>query len=108
IGTGAGIPGVMVTGGGQSGTTDGQGTFSLSGLAPGPVNLTINNSEYAQGYATAQVGDTTQPVLAQLKKQGALQSYNVSGGATLSEKTEAGPYAVILAPNSMDTSDTNL
>src|SRR6185369_1927177 len=45
IGTGAGIPGVMVTGGGQSGTTDGQGTFSLSGLAPGPVNLTINNSE---------------------------------------------------------------
>jgi len=108
IGTGAGIPGVMVTGGGKTATTDAQGTFALSGLSAGQANLTINNSDYAPGFATVQVGDTTQPVLSQLKKQGSPQSYNASSGATLSQTTEAGPYAVVLPPNSMDTSDTNL
>jgi hypothetical protein len=108
IGSGAGVAGALVTGGGQSATTDTRGTFTLAGLAAGNVNLSISLQDYAPGFASALVGDTTQTVLARLKKQGTPQSYATASAMTLSEKTEAGPYAVILAPNSLDTSDTNL
>ena len=108
IGSGAGVAGAQVTGGGQSATTDAKGTFALAGLAAGTVNLSISLKDYAPGFASARVGDTTQPVLARLKKQGTPQSYSAASAMTLSEKTEAGPYAVILAPNSLDTSDANL
>jgi hypothetical protein len=108
IGSGAGLAGAVVTGGGQSATTDGQGTFTLAGLAAGTVNLSVTSHDYAPGFASAKAGDSTQTVLVTLKKQGPLQSYDVAKGMTLSQKTEAGPYAVILAPNSLDTTDTNL
>lgn len=108
IGSGARVVGALVSGGGKTATTDAKGTFSLSGLAAGNVNLSITMADYAPGFASALIGDTTQPVLARLKKQGEVQSYVRSSATTLSEKTEAGPYAVILAPNSLDSSDTNL
>ena len=108
IGSGAGVVGALVTGGGQSATTDARGTFSLAGLAAGNVTLAITMKDYAPGFASALVGATTQPVLARLKKQGAPQPYQAATAMTLSEKTEAGPYAVILAPNSLDTTDTDL
>jgi hypothetical protein len=108
IGSGAGIAGALVTGGGQSATTNARGTFALAGLAAGNVNLSISMADYAPGFASALVGDTTQSVLARLKKQGTPQSYRTASAVTLSEKTEAGPYALILAPNSLDTTDTNL
>jgi hypothetical protein len=108
IGSGARLAGALVTGGGQSATTDQQGTFTLAGMAAGNVNLSISKMEYAPGYASAKAGDTTQTVLVTLKKQGTMQSYSATSAKTLSEKTEAGPYAVILAPNSLDTTDTNL
>jgi len=108
IGSGAGLAGAVVTGGGQTATTDGKGTFTLAGLAAGNVNLSISIADYAPGFASAKVGDSTQTVLVSLKKQGSLQSYDVAKAMTLSQKTEAGPYAVILMPNSLDTSDTNL
>jgi hypothetical protein len=108
IGTGAGVPDAVVTGGGQRATTDGKGTFTLAGLTAGNVNLSVAKVDYAPGFATAKAGDSTQPVLVTLKKQGSPQSYDVAKAKTLSQKTEAGPYAVILAPNSLDTTETNL
>ena len=106
IGTGAGVAGALVTGGGKSATTDSQGSFLLAGLPTGDVNLSISGADYAPGFASAKVGDKTQAVLARLKKQGAPQPYVASSATTLSEKTEAGPYAVILSPRSLDTTDT--
>ena len=108
IGTGAGVPGAQVTGGGHTATTDAKGTFSVAGLDAGDLTLAISIDGYAPAFASAVVGDTTQPVLAHLKKQGAPQSYDATTEQTLSQKTEAGPYAVILEPNSLDTDDTNL
>jgi|GEM_PF-384017 len=108
IGTGAGVPGAEVTGGGQSTTTDEKGTFSLEGLDEGDVTLAISVEGYAPAFASALVGETTQPVLARMKKQGKLQPYAADAAQTLSEKTEAGPYAVIFEPNSLDTDDPEL
>lgn len=108
IGTGAGIPDADVTGGGQSTTTDEKGNFSLEGLDAGDVTISIVSEDYAPAFASALVGDTTQPVVARMKKQGTPQSYDASTSKTLSEKTEAGPYAVIFQPNSLDTDDTDL
>lgn len=108
IGTGAGVPGAEVTGGGQSTTTNDKGTFSLEGLDAGDVTLAISVEGYAPAFASALVGDTTQPVLARMKKQGSPQSYAADTAKTLSEKTEAGPYAVIFEPDSLDTDDTDL
>jgi hypothetical protein len=108
IGTGAGVPGAEVMGGGQTTTTDETGTFSLEGLDEGELNLAISVEGYAPAFASARIGDTTQPVLARMKKQGEPQSYAADTAQTLSEKTEAGPYAVIFEPNSLDTDDTDL
>ena len=108
IGTGAGIAGAEVTGGGQTTTTDDRGTFSLEGLDPGEVTLAISVDGYAPAFASALVGDTTQPLLTRMKKQGTPQPYAADTAKTLSEKTEAGPYAVIFEPDSLDTDDTEL
>jgi hypothetical protein len=108
IGTGARIASAAVSGGGQSATTDGQGTFTLAGLAAGDVTLSISAKDYAPGYTSARAGDSAQAVLVTLKKQGTAQTYNAGSAMTLSQKTEAGPYAVVLAPNSLETSDTSL
>jgi hypothetical protein len=108
IGSGAGVAGVTVSGGGQTATTDGRGAFTLGGLAVGSVNLSVEAKDYAPGFATAKVGDTTQTALVTLKKKGEPHSYDVSSAMTLSQKTEAGPYAVKFQANSLDTTDTNL
>ncbi len=108
IGTGAGVSGARVEAGGQSTTTDERGTFELDGLDEGEVTLAISAEDYAPAFASAEIGDTTQPVLARMKKQGTPQSYSTSSARTLSEVTEAGPYAVILEPDSLDTDDTEL
>ena len=108
IGTGAGVPGALVEAGGRSTTTDEQGTFELDGLDEGEVTLAISADDYAPAFASAEIGDTTQPVLARMKKAGAPQPYSTNSAMTLSELTEAGPYAVILEPDSLDTDDTEL
>jgi len=108
IGTGAAVAGAEVTAFDQSTTTDAKGSFSLEGLDAGDVTLAISAEGYAPAFASARIGDTTQPVLARVKKQGEAQSYSADSAQTLSEKTEAGPYAVIFEPNSLDTDDTDL
>ena len=108
IGTGAAVAGAEVTGGGQSTTTDAKGAFSLEGLDAGEVTLAISLDGYAPAFASAEVGETTQPVLARMKKQGTPQAYDAGSAQTLSEKTEAGPYAVIFEPDSLDTDDSEL
>lgn len=109
LGTGAKLPGVTVqaVGGGQTATTDETGAFTLSGLAEGKAKLSFVKSGYAPGYASAQTGDAT-GVLVTLKKEGKAQPYNPSTAQTLYQTTEAGPYAVIFQPGSLDTSDPNL
>src|SRR6478752_5183757 len=108
IGTGAAVAGAEVTGGGQSTTTDAKGTFSLEGLDEGEVTLSINVEGYAPAFASADGGEITRPVLARLKKQGEPQADDATTAKPLSEKTEAGPYAVIFEPDSLDTDDTDL
>ncbi len=107
-GTGARISAASVAGGGLTATTDAQGEFTLSGLSSGDVNLSITKAGYAPGYATGKAGDKAQAVLATLKKQGTLQSYDGTKAVTLFEKTEAGPYALIVQQNTLDTTDTKL
>ncbi|HYQ00973.1 MAG TPA: carboxypeptidase-like regulatory domain-containing protein [Polyangiaceae bacterium] len=108
IGTGAAVAGAEVIAGDQTATTDAKGSFSIEGLDAGDVTLAINAEGYAPAFASAVIGETTQPVLAHLKKQGEPQSYSADTAQTLSQKTEAGPYAVIFEPNSLDTDDTDL
>src|SRR6478609_419810 len=108
IGTGAAVAGAEVTDGDQTTTTDAKGSFSLEGLDANDLTLAINAEGYAPAFASAVVSDTTQPVLARMKKQGTPQSYSADTAQTLSQKTEAGPYAVIFEPNSLDTDDTDL
>ena len=108
LGTGARVPNASVSGGGQSTVTDSRGEFTLGSLAAGTVSISVTASGFAPGYATARVGDQAAPVIISLKEQGTLQSYDPTKAATLSERTEAGPYALILPPGSLDTSDTHL
>lgn len=110
IGSGAKLAGVSVNivGKSQSTTTDTNGSFTFSGLAEGKVKLSFAKSGYAPGYASAQAGASGADILVSLKKEGQPQSYNPSTARTLYQTTEAGPYAVIFQPNSLDTSDTNL
>src|SRR5215470_5344941 len=108
IGTGARIAGASVSGGGKSTTTDSSGQFTLDGLATGNVSISISKDGYAPSFANGKVGDQAEAVFAWLKKQGDLQTYDSTASRTLSQKTEAGPYAVVFQPNSLDTTDTNL
>ncbi|MFX5157916.1 hypothetical protein ABTC76_21140, partial [Acinetobacter baumannii] len=77
--------------------------FTFSGLAEGKVKLSFAKSGYAPGYASAQAGASGADILVSLKKEGQPQSYNPSTARTLYQTTEAGPYAVIFQPNSLDT-----
>lgn len=106
IGTGARIASVQVSGGGQSVTTDANGEFTLTGL--GAVNLSFSKTDYAPGFTTVNATSAADAVLMRLKKQPSAQAYDATKKATLSQLTEAGPYALILQPNSLDTTDTNI
>jgi hypothetical protein len=108
IGSGARVSGATVTGGGQTATTDDRGQFTLAGLAAGTVQLTITKTGYAPSFGTSKVADHADAVMTWMKKEGTPQPYNAGAAMTLSQKTEAGPYAVIFQPNSLNTSDTNL
>jgi len=108
IGTGVRIAGATVSGGGKSGTTDAQGGFSLTGLASGAVELSITKSGYAPGFANATAGTSSDSVYVLLKAEGTPQSYAVGNAVTLSQSTANGPYAVILQPNSVDTTASNI
>jgi hypothetical protein len=108
IGTGGRVPGANVSGGGQSAVADSRGEFTLSGLATGTVSISVTATGFAPGFATARAGDQAAPVIVSLKQQGTLQTYDASAAATLSERTEAGPYALILQPGSLDTSASQL
>ncbi|WP_245969441.1 carboxypeptidase regulatory-like domain-containing protein [Calidithermus roseus] len=110
IGSGAKLAGVHVevVGSGQSTTTDASGQFNFSGLASGKVRLSFHKDGYAPGYATAQAGAQEASVLVALKKEGSAQPYDPATSRTLYQMTEAGPYAVIFAAGSLDTSDANL
>ncbi|HTT71514.1 MAG TPA: carboxypeptidase regulatory-like domain-containing protein [Anaeromyxobacteraceae bacterium] len=108
ISTGARLAGASVAGGGASATTDSSGSFTLTGLATGPVQLTVALQGYAPGYFNAQAGSNASAAIVNLKKQGTPQAYNPTAAATLSATTAAGPYAVTFAPGTLATSDTNL
>jgi hypothetical protein len=110
IDSGAKLAGVRVevVGTGNWATTDASGQFSFSGLAGGSVRLSFHKDGYAPGYATAQTGAQEASVLVALKKEGSAQPYNPTTNQTLYQMTEAGPYAVIFAAGSLETSDTNL
>lgn len=110
IGSGAKLSGVTVkrVGGVETAVTDVRGEFLFTKLPAGTVNFSVNQTGYAPGYATAQSGGSAQTALIALKKEGAFQTYDATQARTLTQTTEAGPYAVIFSPNSLNTSDTNL
>ncbi len=108
IGTGARVSGASVSGGGMTTTTDEKGEFTLTGLQAGDVSLSFDKTGYAPGFAIGNVGDNAAAVVIALKQQGSPQPYQPTAAQTLSERTEAGPYAVVFQANSLDTTDTNL
>ena len=119
IGTGARLSGVTVTatpGAGSSAkalvtaTTNAKGEFTLNGLPAGTQQISVAKAGYAQSFETPALGDKPAIVVAALKKEGASQPYSTgaSGPTTLTETTAAGPYSLIIQPNSLDTTDTNL
>ncbi|WP_333659927.1 carboxypeptidase regulatory-like domain-containing protein [Meiothermus cerbereus] len=110
IGSGARLSGVTVrvVGSSRTTTTDARGEFELRGLSAGLVKLDFEKAGYAPGHGIAESASSAQTVLVALKKDGAEQSYDPTQARTLFQRTEAGPYAVIFQPNSLDTTDTNL
>ena len=110
IGSGARLKDVKVSvvGGSQTVTTDERGEFILKNLPLGLVKLDLEKAGYAPGHAIAESTSSAQAAVVALKKDGAEQSYNPTQARTLFERTEAGPYAVIFQPNSLNTTDTNL
>jgi len=106
--SGAKLAGVTVKLGASSVTTDTDGRFSLTGLAKGSAVVSLEKTSYAPAYENVTVGENAEVVLVPMKREGARQSYNPTQTATLSERTEAGPYAVIFQPNTLNTTDTNL
>ncbi|WP_337869432.1 carboxypeptidase regulatory-like domain-containing protein [Meiothermus sp.] len=110
IGSGVRLSGVTVrvVGSSRTTTTDARGEFELRGLPAGLVKLDFEKTGYAPGHGIAESADSAQTVLVALKKDGTEQSYNPTQARTLFQRTEAGPYAVIFQPNSLETTDTNL
>lgn len=110
IGTGARLSGVKVTvvGSSQTTTTDSRGEFILQNLPPGLVKVDLEKAGYAPGHGLAESTSSAQAIVVALKKDGAEQNYNPTQARTLFQRTEAGPYAVIFSPNSLNTTDTNL
>ena len=107
--TGVRLAGVSVTDGVQTTTTDSKGAFTLSGYSAGSaVAVTLGKAGYAPGYSNAEIGVNAAPMVLPLKKEGSLQSYNPANTTTISQTTEAGPYAVIFTPGTLNTTDPNL
>ncbi len=110
IGSGARLAGVTVrvVGSSQTTTTDSRGEFILQNLPPGLVKVDVEKAGYAPGHGLAESTSSAQAMLIALKKEGAEQSYNPTQARTLFQRTEAGPYAVIFQPNSLNSTDPNL
>jgi hypothetical protein len=108
LGTGVGIPSAAVSAAGKSTTTDARGYFTLDGLASGPVTVTVTKTGFAPAYATPRASDKPESTRVAMKKQGTAQSYSPTAARTLSQTTEAGPYAVTFLANSLDSTDANL
>ncbi|MCL6529609.1 MAG: carboxypeptidase regulatory-like domain-containing protein [Meiothermus ruber] len=110
IGSGVRLAGVTVrvVGSSRTATTDNRGEFILQNLPAGLVKLDFEKAGYAPGHGIAESTSSAQTVVVALKKEGAEQGYNPTQARTLFQRTEAGPYAVIFQPNSLDTTDTNL
>jgi len=110
IGSGARLAGVTVrlVGSSRTTTTDSRGEFILQNLPPGMVKVDVEKAGYAPGHGLAESTSSAQAVLIALKKEGAEQNYNPTQARTLFQRTEAGPYAVIFSPNSLNTTDANL
>ncbi|MFZ2649225.1 MAG: carboxypeptidase-like regulatory domain-containing protein [Burkholderiaceae bacterium] len=106
IGTGARLAGVEVSGVGSSVTTDAKGEFTLTAVTS--ANLSFSKAGYAPGYTSVSATSAADVVVLRLKKQPSQQAYDATQSATLSQPTEAGPYALILGPNTLDTTDTNI
>jgi hypothetical protein len=106
LGTGARLGAVTVSGGGQTTTTAADGSFALTGI--GAATLTFTKDGYALSYATVNATSAADVLVMRLKQQPGSTAYDTTTSATLSQKTEAGPYALILSPNSLDTTDTNI
>jgi hypothetical protein len=106
--TGVGLTGAAVSGGGKSTTTDSRGYFSLEGLTSGPVTVSVTLAGFAPAYATPRASDKPESTLVTMKAQGTPQTYSPSATKTLSQSTEAGPYAVSFTGGSLDTTDSNL
>ncbi|MGC4000808.1 MAG: carboxypeptidase regulatory-like domain-containing protein [Anaeromyxobacter sp.] len=107
-GTGGRLAGVAVAAGARTTTTDDAGEFTLTGVPAGAVKLTLTLDGYAPTYGLARSGEDAEAALVALKREGARQAYDPAQAATLSELTEAGPYALILSPDSLDTTATGL
>ncbi|MCS7068000.1 MAG: DUF4249 family protein [Meiothermus sp.] len=110
IGSGVRLSGVTVrvVGSSRTTTTDNRGEFILQNLPAGLVKLDFEKAGYAPGHGIAESASSAQTVVVALKKEGAEQGYNPTQARTLYQRTEAGPYAVIFQPNSLNTTDTNL
>lgn len=106
--TGVGLSGAAVSGGGKSTVTDSRGYFSLEGLAAGQVTLSVTQDGFAPAFATPRASEKPESTLVTMKKRGALQSLSPSANRTLSQSTEAGPYAVTFVAGSLDTTDSSL
>ena len=99
---------VQIVGSDRSTQTNARGEYAFSDLPAGAVSLSISKAGYAPGYAVAESADDAQGSVVSLKKLGQMQRYDPNLAATLVEKTDNGPYAVIFTPGSLDSSDTNL
>jgi hypothetical protein len=99
---------VSVVGSDKKVTSNASGEFAFDDLPEGMVSLSISKDGYAPGFAVTESSADAQASLVSLKKLGSANSYDASKAATLVEKTDNGPYAVIFMPDSLDTSDTNL
>jgi hypothetical protein len=102
IGTGARLEGVTVSGAAIA-TTDSKGEFTLTGVPAGSVILSFTKAGYAPGYTSVNATTAGDALLVRLKKQPGPQPYVPTAATTISQTTEAGPYALILAGNSLDT-----
>jgi hypothetical protein len=99
---------VKLVGSDKSAQTNARGEFAFADLPEGAVSLSITKDGYAPGYAVAESTADAQASIVSLKKLGQMHGYDPTRAATLVEKTDNGPYAVIFTPDSLDTSDTQL
>lgn len=107
-GTGLRLAGVTVSGGGQTVQTSANGEYAISLPAGENVVLSFGKSGYAPSFDNVEVNDDAVALLMPLKRQGELQDYAANTTQTIFQRTEAGPYAVIFQPNTLDSADLNL